>query len=223
MKKLVPLAQRRKKERSRLKKIAAPAKDLSAPKDENRIIYSLEIVFCVILLAAMEGKTLCAKIAEYWSHCRPLLKKTFPNYSDSNISHDTVRRITMIIGKDKNSVLINQFVQMLRSRLSHPVAAVEGQAVRASRNKSGHSPYVLNIMDEDNEIILARQVIAEKKNEITYASKLIGTLDISGAIVTADALNIQREFTAQIIEAKADYCLALKKSGYDLRTGPWLL
>lgn len=171
----------------------------------------------------MEGKTSCAEIAEYWSHCRPLLKKTFPNYPDSNISHDTVRRITMIIGKDKNSALINQFVQKLRSRLSHPVATVDRQAVRASRNKSGHSLYVLNIMDEDNEIILARQVIAEKKNEITYASKLIGTLDISGAIVTADALNTQREFAAQIIEAKADYCLALKKSGYDLRTGPWLL
>lgn len=212
LEKLVPLAPRRKKGALKAEKIAAPAKDLSDPGDENRIIYPLEIVFCVILLAAMEGKTSCAEIAEYWSHCRPLLKKTFPNYPDSNISHDTVRRITMIIGKDKNSALINQFVQMLRSRLSNPVVAVDGQAVRASRNKSGHSPYVLNIMDADNEIILAQQVIAEKKNEITYASKLIGTLDISGAIVTADALNTQREFAAQIIEAKADYCLALKKN-----------
>jgi len=41
----------------------APAKELSAPRDENRVIYSLEIVFGVILLAAMEGKTSCAEIA----------------------------------------------------------------------------------------------------------------------------------------------------------------
>ncbi|WP_277612799.1 ISAs1 family transposase [Turicimonas muris] len=126
--------------------------------------------------------------------------------------HDTVRHITVIIGKDKNSVLINQFVQILQSRLSHPVVAVDGQAVRASRNKFEHSPYVLKIMDTNNEIILARLVIAEKKSEITCASKLISTLDISGVITTADALNTQREFAAQIIESKADYSLALKKN-----------
>ncbi len=118
----------------------------------------------------------------------------------------------MNIGKDKNSALINQFVLMLQSRLSHPVAAVDGQAVRASGNKFEYSSYVLNIMDADNEITLAQLVIAEKKSEITCASKLIGTLDTSGAIVTADALNTQREFAAQIIEAKADYSLALKKN-----------
>ena len=59
-------------------------------------------------------------------------------------------------------------------------------------------------------MILAQQVIGEKNNEITHASKLIDTLDIRGAIVTADALNTQTEFAAKIIAEKADYCLALK-------------
>lgn len=210
LKNMVPLTPRRKKGSLKATKIAAPAKELPDPRDASRIIYPLDVVFCVIILAAMGGKTSCTEIAEYWRHCRPLLKKTFPNYPDEDISHDTVRRITMIIGKAKNSVLIRQYVKMLSSKLSHPVVAVDGQAVKASRNKSDRSPYILNVMDADNEIILAQQVIGEKNNEITYASKLISTLDISGAIVTADALNTQREFAAQIIEAKADYCLALK-------------
>ena len=136
--------------------------------------------------------------------------QTFPNFPDEEISHDTVRRITMIIGKDKNAALIERFVEMLRSRLSHPVIAVDGQAIRASLDSSQHSPYVLNIMDADNELILAQQVIGEKNNEITHPSKLIDTLDIRGAIVTADALNTQTEFAAKIIAEKADYCLALK-------------
>ena len=116
----------------------------------------------------------------------------------------------MIIGKDKNAALIERFVKMLRSKLSHPIIAVDGQAVRASRNSTEHSPYVLNIMDADNELILAQQVIGEKNNEITHATKLISTLDIQGAIVTADALNTQTEFAAKFIAEKADYCLALK-------------
>ena len=39
----------------------------------------------------------------------------------------------MIIGKDKNAALIERFVEMLRNELSHPVIAVDGQAIRASR------------------------------------------------------------------------------------------
>ena len=79
----------------------------------------------------------------------------------------------MIIGKDKNAALIERFVKMLRSKLSHPIIAVDGQAVRASRNSTEHSPYVLNIMDADNELILAQQVIGEKNNEITHATKSV--------------------------------------------------
>ena len=210
LEKLVTLEPRRRKGSLQAAKIAAPAQEVIDPRDPGRIIYPLDIVFCVILLAAMQGKTSCTEIAEFWHQCRPLLSKTFPNFPDEEISHDTVRRITMIIGKDKNAALIERFVEMLRSRLSHPVIAVDGQAIRASRDSSQHSPYVLNIMDADNELILAQQVIGEKNNEITHASKLIDTLDIRGEIVTADALNTQTEFAAKIIAEKADYCLALK-------------
>lgn len=178
LEKLIPLEPRRRKGSLQAAKIAAPAQEVVDPRDPGRIIYPLDIVFCVILLAAMQGKTSCTEIAEFWHQCRPLLSKTFPNFPDEEISHDTVRRITMIIGKDKNAALIERFVEMLRSRLAHPVIAVDGQAVRASRNCLQHSPYVLNIMDADNELILAQEVVGEKNNEISQASKLIDTLDI---------------------------------------------
>ncbi len=210
LEKLVPLEPRRRKGSLKADKISAPAQKVADPRDQSRIIYPLDIVFCVILLAAMEGKTSCTEIAEFWRQCRPLLSKTFPDFPDEEISHDTVRRITMIIGKDKNAALVERFVEILRSKLSHPVIAVDGQAARASRNSAEHSPYVLNIMDADKELILAQQVIGDKNNEITHATKLISTLDIQGAIVTADALNTQTEFAAKIIAEKADYCLALK-------------
>ena len=113
LEKLVPLEPRRRKGSLKADKISAPAKEVADPRDQSRIIYPLDIVFCVILLAAMEGKTSCTEIAEFWRQCRPLLSKTFPNFPDEEISHDTVRRITMIIGKDKNAALIERFVKML--------------------------------------------------------------------------------------------------------------
>lgn len=49
----------------------------------------------------------------------------------------------MIIGEDKNAALIERSVEMLRNKLSYPVIAVDGQAVRASRSSSEYRPYVL--------------------------------------------------------------------------------
>ena len=50
----------------------------------------------------------------------------------------------------------------------------------------------------------------EKSNEITAIPKLLDILDVSGCIVTIDAMGCQREIAERIIDKKADYVLALK-------------
>lgn len=52
--------------------------------------------------------------------------------------------------------------------------------------------------------------IADKANEITTLPQLLKLIDISGSIVTADAIYCQKDFTKQISTAKADYIFALK-------------
>ena len=50
----------------------------------------------------------------------------------------------------------------------------------------------------------------EKSNEITAIPKLLKMLEISGAIVTIDAMGCQKEIARTIRGRKADYMLALK-------------
>lgn len=210
--KMIPVEPRKRKQAVDTKKIVEPAEKVADPRDPARIVYPLDITFCVILLAAMYGKQSCVEIAAFWKECRPILGKTYKDFPDKDISHDTVRRIVMIIGKDKNAKLVERFSNQLKTQLAQPVIAVDGQAVRASRNEQGRSPYVLNIMDTDNELVLTQQVIGSKENEITHAAEVISRLDIRGAIVTADALNTQEKFASQICSQAADYCLALKEN-----------
>lgn len=211
LKKMVPVRPRRRNSVN-TEKISEPARHVCDPRDPLRLIYPLDVTFCVILLAAMYGKTSCIEIADFWRQCRPLLTRTYKDFPNSDISHDTVRRIIMIIGKDKNARLIERFTAELKTKLSQPVIAVDGQAVRASRNEEGRSPYILNVMDADNELILSQQLVGAKQNEITHAVELIRQLDIRGAIVTADALNTQTQLAEQITSQAADYCLALKQN-----------
>ena len=49
----------------------------------------------------------------------------------------------------------------------------------------------------------------EKSNEITAIPKL---LELGGCIVTIDAMGCQKEIVREIIEAQADYLLALKEN-----------
>jgi predicted transposase YbfD/YdcC len=59
--------------------------------------------------------------------------------------------------------------------------------------------------------------VAEKSNEIIAIPKLLGMLEIEGAIVTLDAIGCQREIAKKIVDKKADYVLALKGNQGSLR------
>ncbi len=57
---------------------------------------------------------------------------------------------------------------------------------------------------------MAQQAVESKSNEITAIPELLNLLDITGAIITLDAMGTQRDIASQIIEQKGDYILALK-------------
>jgi predicted transposase YbfD/YdcC len=57
---------------------------------------------------------------------------------------------------------------------------------------------------------LGQAACEEKSNEITAIPELLKLVDISGAIITIDAMGTQKAIAAQIVDGKADYVLALK-------------
>jgi len=58
--------------------------------------------------------------------------------------------------------------------------------------------------------VLAQQAVDEKSNEITAIPDLLSMLDITGAVVSIDAMGCQKNIAKAIIDAEADYLLALK-------------
>ena len=61
-------------------------------------------------------------------------------------------------------------------------------------------------------MVLGQLKTEEKSNEITAIPALLDLLDISGCIVTIDAMGCQKRIAAKIIDKGADYVLALKKN-----------
>lgn len=62
----------------------------------------------------------------------------------------------------------------------------------------------------ENRMVLGQVKTHEKSNEITAIPELLNLLDISGCIVTIDAMGCQKKITQQIVDQGGDYVLGLK-------------
>jgi predicted transposase YbfD/YdcC len=62
----------------------------------------------------------------------------------------------------------------------------------------------------DQKLVLGQRKVDEKSNEITAIPELIKVLELSGCLVTIDAMGTQKDIAKLIIAKGADYCLALK-------------
>lgn len=95
------------------------------------------------------------------------------------------------------------------------IVSVDGKESRGSKGKSGEQGEVralqtLNVYSNDYGICLVQKFIEEKTNEIPAAQELLRLMDLRDTIVTADAMNCQKETVAAIVSGKGDYVLGLK-------------
>ena len=63
-----------------------------------------------------------------------------------------------------------------------------------------------------NQLILGQTKVADKSNEIKAIPELLRLLDITGCIVTIDAIGTQTEIAETIVAGGADYLLAVKEN-----------
>lgn len=125
-------------------------------------------------------------------------------------SHDTFTRVFSAIKPEAFLECFVQWTQSLRSTVGREIVALDGKAQRRACNKGQSIPYVVSAWASASGLTLGQVKVDEKSNEITAIPKLLRALELQGCIVTIDAMGCQKKIAREIIEADADYCLALK-------------
>ena len=97
------------------------------------------------------------------------------------------------------------------------VLSMDGKVTKgSSRNKENTEEIkalnTMSIYSHNYGVSLVQDYIEDKSNEIPMGPELIKKLDLTNCILTADALNTQKDTVSAIKEAKGDYVLALKKN-----------
>ena len=96
--------------------------------------------------------------------------------------------------------------------IDRPVLAIDGKTNRRSHDKAKGlgALHAVSVWASQLGLSLGQVACDDKSNEITAIPELLRLIDIKGAIITIDAMGTQKEIARQIVDAKADYVLALK-------------
>ena len=136
--------------------------------------------------------------------------KTFLKLTNGIPSHDTFNRVFAAIDPQQFLECFLRWTQSVRQTVPQEIVAIDGKALRRASNKKQSVKYVVSAWAESNSLVLGQLKVADKSNEITAVPKLLRVLELSGCIVTIDAMGCQKKIAREIIEADADYVLALK-------------
>ncbi len=127
-------------------------------------------------------------------------------------SHDTFGRIFAQIDSKQFETSFLSWVQAVFEITEGQVVAIDGKTVRRSHDHSNGKAaiHLVSAWATANHLLLGQVKVDDKSNEITAIPQLLQLLELSGCIVTIDAMGCQSEIVTQIIEAGADYVLTVK-------------
>jgi len=180
--------------------------------------YPLEEILLTALCAVLcgvddwEAMTLWGRSQLAW------LRKLLP-YENGIPSPDTFGRVFAAL----NPVLFEKcfvaWVGGLCPSLAGQHVAIDGKAVRGNRSGQHSALHLVSAWCSNNGLSLAQVATAEKSNEITAIPELLGALELAGATVSIDAMGTQHEIAQAIVNAQADYVLAVKENQPKLAEG----
>jgi len=184
-------------------------KDLADPRVIGRCDHELLDVMVIALCCLLCGGSSFNDMEDF-GRAKEAWFRTFLKLPHGIPGHDTFNRVFAALKPDAFLECFLRWTQSLRQVVSEEIVALDGKALRRAGKKGQAVRYVVNAWASANGLVLGQVKVDEKSNEITALPPLLRALELAGCIVTIDAMGCQKKIVKEIIEADADYVLALK-------------
>ena len=191
--------------------------NLPDPRQKGKVVYPLEEILLLCLLAVLAGADTFTDIA--LSGCKKIeFLRRFRPFKDGTPTHDHLGDILAVLDAGQFQ---RCFVAWAAAVTGTPEGgvAIDAKSVRRSGHKKGGKAaiHMVSAFAAGQRLVLGQVKVADKSNEIVAIPKLLEMLVIEGAIVTIDAMGRQRGIAQKVLDKKADYVLALKGNQGSLR------
>ena len=176
---------------------------------QHKLIDIITIAICAVICGA-EGWT----DIETYGLAKYSFLKQFLELPNSIPSHDTFSRVFARLNPQQFQQCFLNWMRVINKMTSGEVIAIDGKSLRHSYDKEAglNAIHMVSAWATENRLVLGQVKVNEKSNEITAIPELIKVLELSGCIVTIDAMGCQKEIVKLIAEQDADYIITLKKN-----------
>lgn len=185
--------------------------DLPDPRHKLGCRHRLDAMVIIAILAVICGADDWVAVARFGRSKRKWLK-TVLELPHGIASHDTFDRVFAAIRPESFERCFLRWIKALAEVAGKGLIAIDGKTLRHSfdRASSQAAIHMISAWSSANGLVFGQIATEAKSNEITAIPKLLELLDITGAVISIDAMGCQKEIAAKIVENKADYVFSLK-------------
>jgi predicted transposase YbfD/YdcC len=185
--------------------------DLPDPRIERSRKHPLINIVFMAVCGVLSGANSFAAIHEFAIDRRHWFAR-YLDLTNGIPSEDTFGRVLARLDPGAFEECLLSWIRAVQEVTEDRLVALDGKTVRGSADhETGRAAiHMVSAWATENQLSLGQVVVDEKSNEITAIPELLRVLEISGALVTIDAMGCQKEIADQIREKGADYALAVK-------------
>ena len=187
------------------------------PRVQGRCLHKLSDILFIALCTLISNGEDCMDMVSFGIEREEWLNQILelPNGIPSD---DTFRRVLQMVDPESlNEVLLADGASFF-SDYKDKLISIDGKKLKGSSptSKGNRGLYILNAWVSSNGICIGQSKVEDKSNELTAIPELLDKLEISGSIISIDAIGCQVEIANKIKNKGADYLLSVKGNQKEL-------
>ena len=199
-----------------MKQLIDEVKTIKDTRQQGKVKHKLSDIVIIVMLSILTGHNDFEEMLIFAEARIDILRKYIE--LENGIPHkDTIKRVIAILDPNTLNLIFYKWLAEILSVKSKKtineldrIIAFDGKTICGSNDIHNRALHILTAFDTDNELVLGQLPVDVKTNEITVMPDLIDLLDLKDTVITADALNCQKEIVEKIVDKKGNYVLAVK-------------
>ena len=194
--------------------------EIETEKEYDGYYYKISDVITIVILGSICGLKNLQQIHQ-WAikdRTREFLKEEFGIYRIP--CYYWITCILKIIKPESFNRCFEKWVRSIMPEKADKLTiSLDGKTVRSTgKMQKYESPlHIISAQISELGLTLSQCSTEDKSNEIPTVQKLLKELNIKGTMITADALNCQKETAEIIVKQKADYLFSVKDNHPNLK------
>lgn len=187
------------------------------PRHARGIRHSKLSILAVAACAVLCGAKSFAAIGEWAARCsQPMLRRLLCRRQRETgrylpPSEPTLRRLLQRIDAHAVDRAIGVWLAAQSRAGGADAVAIDGKTLRGARRPDGKQVQLLAAFLHRQGVVMAQQEVDPRHNEISALRPLLQDVDLSGLVVTGDAMHTQKDAAHFLVKEKgADYFFTLK-------------